>query len=122
MARISYLQRRNAVYYALMDIPSDLVEHYKTKQRWKSLKTKDLEEAKRRLNPVIDLWRAEFEDVRSRREMTTDDKAEAVWQHYSDTLERDERKLASAPTEADINALTKNTIEAIQRDNMDICL
>lgn len=120
MARISYLQRRNAVYYALMDIPSDLVEHYKTKQRWKSLKTKDLEEAKKRLNPVIDLWRAEFEDVRSRRELTANDKAEAVWQHYSDTLERDEQKRTSAPTETDIDTLTKDTIESIQRDKVDI--
>lgn len=120
MARISYLQRRGAVYYALMDIPSDLVEHYKTKQRWKSLKTKDLEIAKKELNQVIDSWRAEFEDVRSRRELTLDDKAEAVWQHYSDTLERDEQKRAFAPTEVDIDALIQRTAKEIHRNKVDI--
>lgn len=102
MARISYLYRRGAVYYALLDIPADLVDHYKAKQRWKSLKTKDGEEAKKRLNPVIDSWRAEFDDIRARRELTADDRSFAVWQHYESTLKRDDENRRTMPTPKDI--------------------
>ncbi|MGR6466711.1 DUF6538 domain-containing protein [Rhizobium sp. PAMB 3182] len=80
MARVTYLERRGATYYARLDVPLDLVAHYGTSTRKKSLRTKDENEAKKRLWPVIEGWRAEFDEVRSRRELTPDDKAAAVWQ------------------------------------------
>ncbi|MBY5379359.1 site-specific integrase [Rhizobium leguminosarum] len=98
MARVTYLERRSATYYARLDVPLDLVEHYGTTTRKKSLRTKDENEAKKRLWPVIEGWRAEFEEVRARREITSDDKAIAVWQHYEATVDGYDRKQRSMPT------------------------
>ncbi|WP_235988512.1 DUF6538 domain-containing protein [Pseudorhizobium endolithicum] len=81
MARLTYLERRGATYYARIDIPLDLVPHYGTTTRKKSLRTKDERTAKVALWPVIEQWRAEFEEVRSRREITANDMALATWQH-----------------------------------------
>ncbi|UNK37500.1 site-specific integrase [Shinella sp. H4-D48] len=104
MARVTYLDRRGATYYARLDIPLDLVAHYGTTTRKKSLQTKDENEAKRRLWPVIESWRAEFDEVRSRRELTPEDKATAVWQHYEATLESYDRKQRAMPTPEDQDA------------------
>lgn len=110
MAQISYLERRGAVYYARLDIPTDLVSHYGTTCRKKSLKTKDLSEAKRAVRAVIEAWDAEFADVRSRRNLTSDDTADAVWQHYEAVLERDERNRQAIPTAAEIYAATDKAL------------
>lgn len=98
MARVTYLERRGATYYARLDVPLDLVAHYGTTTRKKSLRTKDENEAKKRLWPVVEGWQAEFDEVRSRRELTPDDKAAAVWQHYEATLESYDRKQRAMPT------------------------
>ncbi|MBY3070758.1 integrase [Rhizobium laguerreae] len=98
MARLTYLERRNGTYYARVDIPTDLVAHIGSEVRKKSLRTKDENEAKKRLWPVIEAWQTEFDDVRSRRDMTADDKALAVWQHYETTLEGYDRKQRAMPT------------------------
>lgn len=104
MARVTYLERRGATYYARLDVPLDLVAHYGTTTRKKSLRTKDENEAKKRLWPVIEGWQAEFDEVRSRRELTLDDKAAAVWQHYEATLEGYDRKQRAMPTQEDQDA------------------
>lgn len=104
MARVTYLERRGATYYARLDVPLDLVAHYGTTTRKKSLRTKDENEAKKRLWPVIEGWQAEFDEVRSRRELTRDDKAAAVWQHYEATLEGYDRKQRAMPTQEDQDA------------------
>jgi integrase len=104
MARVTYLERRGATYYARLDVPLDLVGLYGTSTRKKSLRTKDENEAKKLLWPVIEGWRAEFDEVRSRRELTSDDKAAAVWQHYEATLEAYDRKQRTMPTPADTDA------------------
>ncbi|MBB4955513.1 integrase [Agrobacterium vitis] len=109
MARLTYLERRNGTYYARIDIPADLVEHVGSEVRKKSLRTKDENEAKKRLWPVVEEWRVEFEDIRSRREITADDKAAAVWQHYEATLQQDEEKRRAMPTIADMQT-TANQI------------
>lgn len=57
----------------------------------KALGTKDENEAKRLLWPVVEAWNRQFDDLRSRRVLTPDDKADAVWQHYTDALQRDEQ-------------------------------
>lgn len=113
MARLTYLERRkgSGVYYARIDIPSDLVRHIGAEVRKKSLRTKDENEAKKRLWPVIEAWRAEFEDVRSRRNITADDKAHATWQHYEATLARDEQQRQHLPTKADIDAAMASAID-----------
>lgn len=98
MARVTYLERRGATYYARLDVPLDLVAHYGTTTRKKSLRTKDENEAKKRLWPVVEGWQAEFDEVRSRRELTPNDKAVAVWQHYEATLESYDRKQRAMPT------------------------
>lgn len=98
MARVTYLERRGATYYARLDVPLDLVAHYGTTTRKKSLRTKDENEAKKRLWPVVEGWQAEFDEMRSRRELTPDDKAAAVWQHYEATLESYDRKQRAMPT------------------------
>ncbi|SEH23565.1 site-specific integrase [Rhizobium sp. NFR12] len=104
MARVTYLERRNATYYARLDVPLDLVGHYGTTTRKKSLRTKDENEAKKRLWPVIEGWRAEFEEVRARREITSDDRAIAVWQHYEATIDGYDRKQRSMPTPEQMDA------------------
>lgn len=120
MARLTYLERRGATYYARIDIPVDLVSLYRTTTRKKSLRTKDEATAKSRLWPVIEAWRAEFEDVRARRELTADDKADATWQHYTGTLERYEQARQTMPTAADIEAATERAIERVQREEIDV--
>lgn len=104
MARVTYLERRGATYYARLDVPLDLVAHYGTTTRKKSLRTKDENDAKKRLWPVIEGWQAEFDEVRSRRELTPDDKAAAVWQHYEATLEGYDRKQREMPTPEETDA------------------
>ncbi|TPM61093.1 site-specific integrase [Mesorhizobium sp. B2-2-4] len=120
MARLTYLERRGATYYARIDIPVDLVPLYRTTTRKKSLRTKDEATAKSRLWPVIEAWRAEFDDVRIRRQLTADDKADAVWQHYTGTLDRDEQARRSIPTAADIDAATERAVERVQREGIDV--
>ncbi|WP_425986345.1 DUF6538 domain-containing protein [Ensifer sp. R-19] len=85
-------------------MPLDLVSHYGTTTRKKSLRTKDENEAKKRLWPVVEAWRTEFEEIRARREITADDSGLAVWQHYETTIERYDRKQQRMPTRAQIDA------------------
>lgn len=115
MARLTYLERRGATYYARIDIPLDLVEHYGTTTRKKSLRTKDENVAKVALWPIIQAWRAEFIEVRSRREITADDKAVAVWQHYEETLQRDEQRRRAMPTPADIDTEEQRLLRRIEK-------
>ena len=120
MARLTYLERRGATYYARIDIPVDLVPLYRTTTRKKSLRTKDEATAKTRLWPIIEAWRAEFEDVRARRVLTADDKADATWQHYTAALERDDQTRQAMPSDADIDAATETAVERVQREQIDV--
>ena len=104
MARLSYLLRRGASYYARARVPLDLVEVIGKKELVKALGTKDEGEAKRRMWPVVDSWARHFDDLRSRRAVTADDKAMAVWQHYEATLHRDDHKRRAMPTPAEMEA------------------
>lgn len=104
LARHIYRERRNATYYARLDVPLDPVKHFGTMTGEKSLRTKDENEAKKRLWPVIEGWRADFEEVRARREITPDDKAIAVWQHYEATIDGYGRTQRSLPTPKQMDA------------------
>ncbi|MER9586546.1 site-specific integrase [Mesorhizobium sp. M0276] len=86
----------------------------------KALGTKDENEAKRLLWPVVEAWNRQFDDMRSRRMLTADDKADAVWQHYAGTLQRDEQVRQSMPITVDIEAATARAIERVQREGIDI--
>ncbi|MGV2137386.1 DUF6538 domain-containing protein [Agrobacterium sp. 16-2014-1-2a] len=104
MARLSYLLRRGASYYARIRVPNDLVEIVGKNEIVKALGTKDEQTAKRALWPVVEAWNRQFDDLRSRRDITADDKAVATWQHYEATLQRDDQRRNALPTSADIEA------------------
>lgn len=78
MSHISHLTKRLSVYYARMDVPTDLVLILKTQTRKLSLKTKDEAEAKRRLWPIIAEWQREFDDLRARRNLVVSDREHVV--------------------------------------------
>ncbi|MDQ0455143.1 site-specific integrase [Rhizobium paknamense] len=104
MARISYLLRRGASYYARIKVPTDLIEIIGKKELVKALGTKDENVAKREMWPVVEGWNRHFEDLRSRRELKGDDKAVAVWQHYEETLQSYDLKQRALPTPAQQDA------------------
>ncbi|WP_152046742.1 site-specific integrase [Aureimonas psammosilenae] len=120
MARLTYLERRGAVYYARIDVPVDLVAHYGTTTKKKSLRTKEEAVAKVRLWPVVEAWRLEFEDVLSRRAITDDDKADAVWRHYIGALERDEERRKRLPGQAEIDAASLEMFARVRETKLDI--
>lgn len=102
MARVSFLLRRGASYYARVRVPVDLVEIVGKNELVKALGTKDETEAKRKMWPLVEEWNRQFDDIRSRRNITPDDKAAAVWQHYATVLQRDDQTRRDMPTPADI--------------------
>lgn len=120
MARISYLLRRGATYYARAKVPADLVDIVGKRELVKALGTKDENEAKRLLWPVVEAWNRQFDDMRSRRMLTADDKADAVWQHYTGTLDRDEQARQMMPPAADVDAATERAVERVQRESIDV--
>ncbi len=120
MALTSNTRRRGGVYYARLAIPLDLQPILGKTDREKSLRTKDPKEAKRRLNSVIAGWHAEFEDARRRRDVSEADKVDAIWQHYTGTLDRDEEARRSMPTTADVETATKRAVERVQREDIDL--
>ena len=99
MARRSNLIRREGgTYYARIYFPVDLKDHFRSEDKKVSLRTKDENVAKQRLYPELQKWEMIFEDIRSRRDITPDDKAAAVWRHYEATLEGYDRKQRAMPT------------------------
>ena len=65
-----------------------------------SLRTKDYDEAKRRRAALVDEWNATFDDMNRRRDLTDDDIAVAVWEHYSVGVEAGDKERASRPDKA----------------------
>src|SRR4051794_21921547 len=102
MALASNIARRSgtAVYYARLGVPPDLQALMNKRELWKSLGTRDPREAREKVLPVLMQWRAEFAELRKRREPTPDDLQSAVWTHYESELERDQRRRAAFPTDA----------------------
>lgn len=119
MARLSYLLRRGASYYARIRVPLDVVDIVGKNELVKALGTKDENEAKRRMWPVVEEWNRQFDDIRSRRQITADDKAAATWQHYEAVLDRDEAARRALPTEAQINAALKTAIADAEKAGLD---
>ncbi|MBZ9757865.1 site-specific integrase [Mesorhizobium sp. ESP6-5] len=121
MPQVSYLKKRGGgVYYAQMAVPVELQPIVGAKMKERSLRTKDPREAKRLMMPVIAEWNARFDDIRARRALADLDKADAVWKHYTGTLDRDEQARRSMPTAADLDAATERAVERVQREGIDV--
>ena len=104
MARRSNLTRRDGTYYARIYFPADLRDYFKSEDKKVSLRTKDATVAKQLLYIELQKWEALFEDIRSRREVTPNDKAVAVWQHYEAKLQEYDQKQRAMPTPEQIDA------------------
>jgi integrase len=119
MARRSNLIRREGgTYYARVYFPVDLKDHFKGEDKKVSLRTKDENTAKQRLYPELQKWETLFEDLRSRRQITADDKAVAVWQQYEATLEGYDRKQRAMPTPEAIKAEEEKVWRKIERNEI----
>ncbi|MBY0136888.1 MULTISPECIES: site-specific integrase [Paracoccus] len=118
MARVSYLFRRGATYYARIDVPLDLVPVAKTTTWKKSLKTKDEAEAKRSLPAVIAAWQREFDDMRARRALVPADMENATWDHYTEALARDDDARTQLPGADQIEAETAKLMEKAERGDI----
>lgn len=86
----SNLKIRGSVYYARQVVPVDLRQHFPSRELVKSLNTKDRRTANARKLAVLTEWQDTFADLRSRREISEADFAQATWQHYSDELHLDD--------------------------------
>lgn len=102
--RSNLIRREGGTYYARIYFPADLKDHFQIEDKKVSLRTKDETIAKRRLYPELQKWEAIFQKIRSRRDVTTDDKAIAVWQHYEATLHEYEQKQRAMPTPEQIDS------------------
>lgn len=109
MALASNIARRpgSSVYYARLGVPPDLQATMKKKELWKSLRTREPREAREKVLPILIQWRAEFAELRKRREPTPDDLQSAVWTHYEAELEHDRRARAALLTDAMVQEATR---------------
>ncbi|AKI01424.1 site-specific recombinase XerD [Hoeflea sp. IMCC20628] len=115
MARLSYLLRRNGSYYARMRVPIELVDAIGKKELVKALGTKDENEAKRLMWRVVEGWNREFDELRSRRDITPDDQAVAVWQRYEEITEQYDQKSRTLPTSAEIEVEESRVMRRLEK-------
>ena len=120
MARVSHLIRRGAAYSARIRVPLDLVETIGRKELVKALGTNDEAEAKRRLWPIISAWQREFDDMRARSILTKADQENAVWDHYTASIERDDVERLHRPTEEALETAKADLIETVQTSEIDL--
>jgi integrase len=114
VTRGSYLSRREGTYYARIDVPTDLVPALGKETLKKSLKTKDLKEAKRSVLAVVSDWHRLFEITRSRLGLSDSDRDHAVWDHYRHSLDIDEAERSRLPTQADVEAETARLFRRVE--------
>jgi integrase len=84
------LKVRGGTYYARLIVPEELQQLMGKKELIRSLNTKDRRTANVRKLPVLAKWQDEFANLRTRRQISEDDFAQATWQHYSEELRYDE--------------------------------
>jgi hypothetical protein len=102
----------SSVYQARLGIPPDLQQFYPVPGKpgkfrvelRQSLGTRDRREAREKVLPVLMKWRAEFAELRKRREPTPADLLTAVWSRYEGELDKDGQTRAALPTSATIEA------------------
>ncbi|MBL4927993.1 site-specific integrase [Fuscibacter oryzae] len=115
MARVSHLMRRGGAYSARIRVPLDLVEIVGKTEIVKALGTADVAEAKSRLYPILAHWQREFDDLRARRALVPADRDHAVWDHYTATLDRDDKERANLPGDDDIQAVKADLLDKVER-------
>ncbi|QDM27555.1 site-specific integrase [Tardiphaga sp. vice304] len=96
----SNIARRSgsARYYARLGVPPDLQSVVMKKEYWKSLGTSDPKLAREKVLPVLIRWRAEFAELRRRREPTAADLQLAAWNLYEADLTYDSKERAGIAT------------------------
>jgi hypothetical protein len=97
----SNIARRSgsARYYARLGVPPDLQSVVMKKEYWKSLGTSDPKLAREKVLPVLIRWRAEFAELRRRRDPTAADFQSAAWNLYEANLTRDSVERAGIATD-----------------------
>jgi integrase len=100
----------SSMYYARVEVPVEVQPLLKKTQLWKSLGTRDPNEAREKVLPVLMRWRAQFAELLKRREPTAADLQTAVWDRYEGELEKDRRTRATFPTAATVEA-AKNQLQ-----------
>lgn len=63
-------------------------------------------------------WQREFDDLRSRRALIPTDRENAVWDHYTGTLERDEIERENLPGQAAFDKLTAEIYAKAERNEI----
>ncbi|WP_416354995.1 DUF6538 domain-containing protein [Aureimonas phyllosphaerae] len=111
--------RIGATYYVRVRVPLDLVEIVGSEYRKQSLRTKDRDEAKRRMWPILEQWSHEFDDLRKRRDLTTEDRAHAAWDHFAGAMERDEIARQHMPTPDDIEKAKGEALATVEARGID---
>ena len=120
MARPQRLTRRDGTYYVRIHVPADLVAAMNGKKEfWRSLRTKEYADAKRRELPERDQWAITFDDMRRRSELTAEDMANAVWDHYSAGLAAGDKERLNRPTSAAIDAAEDKAIASAIANGVD---
>lgn len=71
-----------------------------------------------RLYPVIATWQREFDDMRTRRTLVPTDREDAVGDHYTATLERDERARSALPGKVEIEAARAEAYARIENEDI----
>lgn len=113
--RSNLIRREGGTYYARIYIPADLRDHFPSEDKKISLRTKDEAVAKLRLSVEVHKWELKFADMSSRRRLTEQDKAIAVWEHYESRLQDDAEKRRSMPTDADLEREVEFVWQRIDR-------
>jgi integrase len=105
----------SSMYYARVEVPVEVQPLLRKTQLWKSLGTRDPNEAREKVLPVLMRWRAEFAELLKRREPTPADLQAAVWSQYEAGLERDRVTRTNLPTASNVEAAKQKLRAATER-------
>lgn len=98
-------------YYVRIGVPTEVQERYGAEEVWRSLKTTDLAEAKRRARPIEDEFDRKFSQLLAKRTLTDYELQTAVWNRYSELIREDQERRLQLPTEQDLDDLWTVLIE-----------
>ncbi|MCC6736528.1 MAG: site-specific integrase [Bauldia sp.] len=101
----SNLQRRGAVYYLRIAVPADLQATVGKREIWKSLRTKNVAEARERLPRELADLHDQWKRLREGKGLSEAEVRDAVWRRYSELVAADEELRQSLPTEDDLDEI-----------------
>lgn len=90
-------------YYVRKFVPKSLQAKLGKADIWRSLKTTDAAEAKRRARPIIDKYDREFTTLQTKRTLTDHELQTAVWERYTALVRDDQQRRTRLPTEFDLD-------------------